>query len=167
MCWNHCFYCVECISPRVCLSRRRSRIRENPSKNCARQYNATNSKKHEKWAPKVSQHPLKIHQKIDTKTMMFFGWFLEFILGSLRLPKRYPSGDILKRTPPRTTPNCKKGEVRRWSAKVMCGASCRTPTRPRRGGWTPGPERISVACGNIPAPGLGEVGCIWKGMRIR
>ena len=69
--------------------------------------------KHEKWAPTVNQNTFKIHPKINTKDMMIFRWFLANILVPLRLPTRYPSGDILKRTPPRTTPNCKKGEVRR------------------------------------------------------
>ena len=47
-------------------------LEKNPYNKCARKYDATNSKKHEKWAPKVSQNPLKIHPKIDTKTMMIF-----------------------------------------------------------------------------------------------
>ena len=37
------------------------------------------------------------------------------------------------------------------------------PTRPRRGRGPPSPERISVACGNIPAPGLGKLVCMRGG----
>ena len=126
MCWNHCFYCVECISPRVCLSRRRSRIREiSIQKLCSKIWCSKFKKTWnglQKWA--------KIHSKSMQKSIQKILWFLGGFWSGFWYPWDSLKG-ILQETSwkghhPEQHPTAKKvkceGEVRRSCAARACEA---------------------------------------------
>ncbi len=57
---------------------------------------------------------------------------------------------------------CRKGEVQcKGGVRCKFGAQSKSETLTHPGARS-GPERISVAYGNVPAPGLGRVGCMQK-----